>query len=320
MTKSETQNSFKIGLYFLGLMIVALVVYLSGSNIDLETRFAGTGADEIDVKNNIGSPKSIATAWQWKNFTNNSVPAGQDEPLGVETKGGELELESKHASGPFDVEYIYNALQSVKLDENGDVVIDHDAMKALDETLAYDGLKLDSQALSDLQDLIKLGLPGKAGEQTAQVVGDYYQLLGAQKEFLSLYSETGNLDDYRTQYEELSALRELYLGSEVAAKLFEVSNADARYMYESMTLEANTSLTDNEKKKMLAEITERHTNERVTVANWVARYKVFLADKQLVLNAALTDADKRIQVTALMQQHFNSAELEEVSYLKLDEI
>ena len=68
MSKSEIQISFRFLICFLGLMFVALVVYLSGSNIELGTRLEGTGADEVVVKDSIGSPKSIAGAWQWKNY------------------------------------------------------------------------------------------------------------------------------------------------------------------------------------------------------------------------------------------------------------
>ena len=112
----------------------------------------------------------------------------------------------------------------------------------------------------------------------------------------------------------------VYLGAEIADHLFKTANANARYMFDSMKLEANTDLSEAEKKQQQAQIIERHAEKSINVNNWNDRFQAFSGDKQNILNSSISDDEKRDQLTALMHQHFNYEELDYVHHLKLDSL
>lgn len=272
---------------------------------------------KVDPIHPNASQNTIASAWQWEVMTDNNSDADTVEPNHSLNNATLSPL-------PFTQESIYTALQAVKLDEHGDVIIDNDALNALNSALDHSNVVLDDNALNALQNLIRKGLPGNAGEQTAQIVADFYQYLGAKKEFNSLYedtnAETSTIEDYETQYTELLALRSLYLGDNVANQLYAEADANSRYMFDSMKVEANTELSDNEKQQLQADIVARHAESTIDVNNWNARYEAFNMEKKTIINASLSKDEKREQLKTLMQQHFSDDELTHVSHLPLDSL
>lgn len=241
--------------------------------------------------------RTIATEWQWNEFRED------DEPP-TDTKSP-----SSQSTALFDVSVIYEALQEVRVDESGNVVVDDTALKALDEALDYGDLELTATDLDELRNLIRLGLPGDAGEQTAKIVGDYYQLLEAKKEFDAVYEAPGNERNYEAEYEELVALRELYLGSEVATKLFAETDKDARYMLESMRLAADTSLSPEERTEQQRALAASHHQTASDIPNWERRSAAFEEQKQHILNAGLTEEEEQQQIDQLLRQHFSEDEI-----------
>ena len=268
----------------------------------------------------INAPKesTVASIWQWEIETVNTNNTQETNATNGEQAN---DMSSKF---PFTQESVFKALHDVKLDSNGDIILDDDALNALNKALDFNEIKLDGEAIEKLKDLIRKGLPGEAGEQTAQIVSDYYQYLGAKNEFNALYETNDasgqDIESYETQYNELQALRELYLGAEVAGQLFATTNANSRYMFDSKKLEANDSLSDEEKKQLQAKITERHAEETTKINNWNERYQRFLDDKQYIINSSIGEAEKHVQIRSLMHEHFSDEELEYVSHLQLDSL
>ena len=91
-------------------------------------------------------------------------------------------------------------------------------------------------------------------------------------------------------------------------------------MFDSMKLEADTSLSEEEKRQEQAKIVQRHAEKSTNVDNWNERYQAFLVDKQYLINSSISDDEKREQLTGLMHQHFSYEELEYVSHLQLDSL
>jgi len=199
------------------------------------------------------------------------------------------------------------------------VVVDNRALEALNDTFDYGAVELSEQNLALLEELIQIGLPGKAGEQTARIVRDYYHYLEAREAFNAMYEGNENADAER-QYQELQALRGMYMGQNVAERLFAQSDANARYMFEVRDIEADTTLSAEEKAARLSELNEQLQAHTVPVENWRERFADFQAEKQRILEAGLSEQEKRVQVKALMRQHFQPDELEQISYLGIDEI
>ena len=302
-----------------GLIIITLIMFPNSEPTPTKDAVATnmTKANPVDAPKN---SNTIASAWQWEAVSDNESLAGKIE---ARTSNQANQIDSASPL-PFTEESVYKALHDVKLDANGDIILDDDALIALNAALDHSEVKLDAEALQALQELIRKGLPGNAGEQTAQVVADFYEYLGAKNEFNALYETNSNSDqtieEYETQYKELLALQQLYLSTEVADQLFAASNANSRYMFDSMKLEADTSLSEEEKRQEQAKIVQRHAEKSTNVDNWNERYQAFLVDKQYLINSSISDDEKREQLTGLMHQHFSYEELEHVSHLQLDSL
>lgn len=306
-------------LYMTGLVLLAItmVSMLVTNNEKPDRQPDILTSDASGLSNNNGKPvnsgqgQSIASAWQWDSF--------QAEPIPAEKSTSE----SHHQLVYLDVDYIYQALQAVKLDESGDIILDHAALLALNKTLANRPAgadNLDREALNDLKTMIKAGLPGKAGEQTAIIVENYYLYLEAESEFNDLYQSQSDINNSEEYYRELVALRELYLGADAADKLFATSDANAQYMFKSLELEADPSLTDEERQVQQNDNIKQHEELTIGVSDWHTRYADFLGAKQQILSAELPDEEKRRQISMLMQQHFSDEELEKVRHLQLDDL
>jgi len=316
---SAMQKNAIYGLVILvGVIIITLIFSNSETTSTKDSVIINTTkvtSEEVPTTSN-----TIASAWQWKAVLGNESQAGKTETQN-NSQGKQVDTTAPY---PFTEASVYEALQGVKLDENGDIILDDDALIALNNALDHSEVKLDAESLQVLQDLIRKGLPGNAGEQTARIVSDFYQYLGAKNEFNALYETNREADEtienYETEYNELLALRELYLSAEVADQLFSASNANARYMFDSMKLEADTSLSEEEKKQQQAKIVQRHAESSTKVSNWNERYQAFLDDKQYIINSSLSDDEKRDQLSGLMHQHFSYEELEYVSHLQLDSL
>lgn len=296
----------------LGIVALAILLVLAVANFlkpaPEPNRAAVAAEPSPSTQNNTDKAGTVAAIWQWQTLAD---AAAERDPL------------NNMDTIPFSADALYEALQNVRIDKNGDVILDNEALEALNRTLQYGGVELNRQNLADLQELIKVGVPGKAGEQTAEIVVDYYRYLEAEDEFNALYEQQGSTADlsndaYAQQYEELKALRTLYLGQEVAAELFATADASAYYMFEAQQLEADTTLSADDKAERQKTLNDRLTDATVPVDNWRQRYSVFLADKQRIVNAGLADQEKKAQVERLMKQHFNPDELAKVRYLQLD--
>lgn len=306
---SSIQKLFLIVLILLsGLIVIKLIIFPSPEPI-VENTAVDIQDTKVSKAIELSNESTIANAWQWQL---NTAHVSEDQ---------KTEIASLL---PFTQESVYKALHAVKLDDNGNIILDDDALNALNAALDDEDASLDNDDLETLKALIEEGLPGSAGEQLAQIVADYYQYLGARNEFNSLYasdqSEGQNIEHYEAQYKELSALREVYLGSEVASKLFSTFNANSQYMFDSMKLDANTKLSKEEKKHKQAQIIERHAEATTSVNNWNERYQAFLADKQYIVNSSIANNEKRVQIKALLHERFSDEELEYVSHLQLDSL
>lgn len=221
-----------------------------------------------DIQNN--KPNAIANRWQWENFTD-AKPA-LESPTNSESEKADKPRQTGEV--PFDVVMIYNILQSIQLDENGRVVPDLAAKQALEK--AYDDLGPDvsAEALAELQELIRIGLPGRAGEEAARVLEDYYQLRLAEEEFNrqvenQMSSAAAGFDPQQAQqtppidrYEELMQLRRRYLGDEIADQLFAMENAQAQHMFATIEIQQNADLTDEEKQSQLQALQDK-LNDRL---------------------------------------------------------
>ena len=93
---------------------------------------------------------TIAKRWQWQPNDR------QKQPNNSSSNGAN---DDEQQTLPFTAQSVHDALQGVKVDENGDVILDHDALISLDEALERIYKRLDSDSLNELQSLIEGALP-----------------------------------------------------------------------------------------------------------------------------------------------------------------
>lgn len=240
------------------LVIALLAISITNKNSTTESRnnasqdkASGTKSSQRSIEGvNADSPSNtIAKQWQWprdRDQQERDATADEDESL------------------PFTEQSVYDSLQAVKVDKNGNIILDHYALISLDEALERIHNRLDSESLLKLQDIIRDALPGKTGEQTAQVVEDYQRFLGAQEEFSQMHQGSvstvqtlNSLDNDQALYRELQNLREIHLGTENTASLFHDSDANAEFMFDSLRLGLEQHLTPEEIESRRREIQQR---------------------------------------------------------------
>jgi lipase chaperone LimK len=227
---------------------------------------------------------------------------------------------------PVDTAAIRNALRDVRVDEEGNLIVDHRALAALQEGFASLG-QLDSSQLVSVQEIIRSGLPPPAGDQAATIVSNYYQYQLAARTLND--SATGNdLGASQAQLDRLIALRHSYFGAETAEKLFGDEQAYSRFMLASMRIESDGSLSPAEKAQRQSELikalperlvretpsglaeTTPDSTPSLDSGDWASRYAEFERQKQAILDAGLTEEEKDTQVDRLLHEHFAAEEIE----------
>jgi lipase chaperone LimK len=196
-----------------------------------ETQVPEPHADVQDQSTN-----TIASNWQWKNFDAQPLPKAGHNP--------DVDKPSPTDKVPSKVVGIYRILQSIKLDENGRVLPDQTLKEALEQGFDDLGADLSPAAMAELQNSIRIGLPGQAGEEVARMLENYRRFRLAEVEFNG--QPVSQLPASDT-YEKLVQLRRSYLGAEIADKLFAVEDANGRHMMAAIAIQTNGNLTDEEK-------------------------------------------------------------------------
>jgi lipase chaperone LimK len=199
------------------------------------------------------STNTIAHTWQWENFAN-TKPASD--------AGGNSEVAKPRPAGevvPSDAVGPYRILQSMKLDENGRLVADQTVKDALERGFEDLGPNLTPAAMSELQKVLRTGLPGRAGEEAALLLENYYRYRLAEAEFNGQPVNQLSATDH---YEELVHLRRSYIGAETADKLFAAEDINGRHMMAAIAIQSNVNLTAEEKQAQQEALQEK-LNDRL---------------------------------------------------------
>ena len=316
---------------FIGIALIVtavlLVFWFQGDSTDLiasddsNTNNSTIQEEKIAPDNH---SKTIASEWQWS-----QSPSAKEAAENTSIKEINSLMAQSSASAealPFTEKSVRDALQEVRIDESGNIILDNTALMSLDEALERIYKQLDDTKLEKLVALIEAGLPGLAGEQTAELVENYVGFLKAKDEFSQIYENqevpaeqtVESLERDESLYQELGSLRETYLGKEKADQLFKITDANANYMFDTLKISANDTLTPEERSQQLKEIQERHALATIDIPNWTYRYDSFLAEKETILNAAISDDEKQNQLTALLRDRFNERERSTIEHLALD--
>lgn len=246
------------------------------------------------------APRTVGEAWRWQAFP-------------VKQRAAAAPAAAEAGSGLFDVPSIRRALKDVALDDGGNVVLDGNALAQLKDAFATLETELSAAQLEELQRIIRTGLPGPAGQQAASIVADYYRYHQALKDFDAGVVLADDLAAAAARYEQLAALRQEVFGPDVAQKLFAQEEAYARYTLETMRVQSAPGLSPEQKEHRLTQLRQSlppGVLPEKPGPDWERRYAAFAREKQAVLNAGLTESDKRAQIEQLLRQHFTDSEIE----------
>ncbi len=317
MEKGKVLLSLVIGIVVL-LAVLGLSVYFW--NVDSSTSDWQEPSLQTNESTNSAPATNIGEAWKWQEVANSS-----EQTLATKETPSQL---PQATNLPFTAQSVYDALQAVKIDAQGNIILDHDAMLALDEALEPIFQLLNPQSLALLQELILKALPNITGEQVAELVADYYEYLVAKDEFSRLRENSDrviepNLQSVRNDevlYEDLQALRDVHLGSEATEQLFRVTDASAKLMFDSMKLSFDEQLSPEERTAKQQALQNTLIRDSLNIDNWDARYNAFQNEKSAIVNADISDANKQLQFRQLLSQHFSSEEQEKMAYFDLTRI
>lgn len=247
----------------------------------------------------VGRPVTVADHWHWPEQNPEASKPREDSTTDF----------------PFTADGVFHALQQVRIAGDGHVVLDSRALGALNRTFRHGRALLQPHELEALQELIRAGLPGTAGEETARIVGDYHRYLQARNDRLSQagpHSEDSPLADTERRYNELRRLREEHLGEDVARQLFREEDATAQYMLEAQRVAMDPDLSAEEKIARSATLSQKLQEQILAIDNWPERRAAFERERQRIEQAGLSEADKQSQIETLKQQHFNPREREKL--------
>ncbi len=162
---------------------------------------------------------------------------------------------------------VENALRMAKLDNVGELILDEQALASLNLVVSRLPKNLTPQNIQKIQSLIMKAQPGEAGEQVAEVLGNYYHFKQAEKEWLSSGVAVNSLQAAMDQLEKVSAMRQEYLGQDMADKLFLRQQQKASLSFQSMAIQQNKELSAEQKETELAALSLNNENSRSNLAN-----------------------------------------------------
>ncbi len=149
---------------------------------------------------------------------------------------------------------VENALMMAKLDNVGALILDEQALASLNLVVSRLPENLTPQDIQKLQDLIMKAQPGQAGEQVAEVLGNYYHLKQAEKAWLESGVSANSLQAAIDQLEKVTAMREDYLGQVVADKLFLRQQEKSRFYLQRMAIQQDRDLSAQQKESKIANL------------------------------------------------------------------
>lgn len=251
---------------------------------------------------------TIGSQWNWSEFEPADQPDDASAPVATDS------------TASFDVPTIYAALADIHLSESGEVIPDQTALNALNRAFMTSGIDWTPARVAELQAIVQAGLPGIAGEQAAAIVGDFYQYTQDKAALESVYTSTTDPAEAQLQYNELMAIRRQTMGDNVADQLFADEEASARYMFESIALAQDTSLSADERRERQQALEQSLRERPPAIPQWQDRYVQFQQAKQAIQRAGLDRAEAQRQLDNLVDQHFSSSEQIQANHFKLNRL
>lgn len=293
-----------------------LIISITAVALGAGFLFSGSESDVKIIENTQSSmvkndyqPLTIAQAWQ-ENL--NKKTSNQNTPSKPQNQAGETQDNESENTPSLDYTYIQKEIGKIRLSEDGTVILDEMTLSALRDAFPVNHLNLTPEMLQELQEILKQGLPGIAGEQAAEIVSNFYEYMEAKKDLNDLFRDVQvKPGTHEEALAEEKALRELYLGKEIADQLFKKEDQTSEYMLKAFRIASDQSLSHEEKEKEKNKLNIEFINNEIE--NWDARYQSYLEEKNTLKAKQLSTEEYNQAVIQLRNQHFSVQEQARIS-------
>jgi|GEM_PF-2978978 len=257
--------------------------------------------DVISTSEKTNQPATIAQA---REQVRNDSGLNQSGFESSETSAGQ-------ASQLPDANRLFEALADIRITANGEAaVLDNKALEQLQTYFDSSSELMTEDQIIVLQALIREGLPDPLGDNVARVVGNYNRYLQVRNALTP--SPEADLQASTDYYLTLKQVRREIMGTETADKLFQKEEAAAEFMFAARAVEADDSLSNEQKQQKIQALDRQRLEASISVPNWSERYAQYQLERQQLMSAGLAPTDKQRQLQALIQRHFNPDEVEEL--------
>lgn len=259
------------------------------------------------------TPNTVGAHWNWDSVDKDRNTTPNDKGKATSTEPAEA------SDFPYSAEEIYLALEKIRVDDSGNLVLDEITLQSLHDALGSGHAKLTDEHVRVLQEIIQMGLPGTTGDQAAELVGNYQQYLSALEDSSALLVRTETVTDQRKQYEEMMHLRRLYLGEDAANSLYAKTEAQNQYMITATEIQADPDLSKEEKvARQQAAMTAR-IDEQMAAQGLQQQYQEFLDEKKGITERIKDEAERAAELDKALRAHFTKEQLREFEGLLLME-
>lgn len=137
---------------------------------------------------------------------------------------------------------VQSMLEGIRLDENRAVIMNDETRRLLDQAVFMLGFDENRASLDLLEQLIQGGAPDQVGIEAAAIFRRYYEYKSAEVALLN--GASGTAVELNQQ---LTALRQSYLGHDLSEQLFGEEQKYMRYALEVMSLQETPTLSSSER-------------------------------------------------------------------------
>lgn len=302
MSKNKTINPKKtiITASVLLSALIGFTIFNSGSKVTI----INNNAPSITPEN--FKPLTVASAWQ-----------GEVKALPNANKMNEHLSKKDESNGEekgfvLDYAMIQQEIGNIRLTEDGNIIIDDIALKALRRAFPPYRLNLTPEMLDEIEEIMKKGLPGVAGIEAADIIRKFYEYAQAKKEMASVYRDINLSQGSREEAEaQEESLRTLYLGEELAAQLFEKEDKETSYMHSTFEIATNNDMTAEQKEEAKRKLSIEYLSSLID--NWETRFHAY----QVTLNSikqdsSLSEAEIKDAIINLQKDSFTIEEFKAI--------
>ncbi|BES72376.1 hypothetical protein RE428_33940 [Marinobacter nanhaiticus D15-8W] len=258
LRRDQRQRTFKFSLAIavpLALLMAATFIGLKATTpenatpLQTQTSPQGTQSPQLEKPSETGgvSPKPTAGVTTHLPSKYIELPAPSSERHVSQTEQDPV----------FKLDDIATALSRIKLDDDGQILVDRQVRTVLEAAFMQPKTPVDETRFEELKTLIAGGLDGEAGQQAAAMAERFYRYSNAYREVADTFGHHGALQNVEADFEQLSRLRRTYLGDELSDSLYGEEEALMRYTLQSMRIQTDGKLSPEQKQVQQEQLRKR---------------------------------------------------------------